>query len=156
MSAIMGLNRKMTMEMMNMIEVKTKIGTLYLEEKDCREEYDRIKVFDSLGRYFDYFCLEYIEEDGQTIDEFYEQIKRGLTEVNNVDKLLDYFGINAWTASIEWTDLLEDMYGFDGFEYRDGKIYDLSDGTEITLDVIMENEYVNKIGSTYIFVCNGL
>lgn len=156
MSVIMGLNRKMTMEMMNMIEVKTKIGTLYLEEKDCREEDDRIKVFDSLGRYFDYFCLEHIEEDGTTIDEFYEQTKRDLAEVDNIDKLLDYFGINVWTASIEWTDLLEDMYGFDGFEYRDGKIYDLSDGTEITIDVIMENEYVNKIGSTYIFVCNGL
>lgn len=156
MSVIMGLNRKMTMEMMNMIEVKTKIGTLYLEEKDCREEDDRIKVFDSLGRYFDYFCLEHIEEDGTTIDEFYEQTKRDLAEVDNIDKLLDYFGINVWTASIEWTDLLEDMYGFDGFEYRDGKIYDLSDGTGITLDVIMENEYVNKIGSTYIFVCNGL
>ena len=135
-----------------MIELKTKIGSLFCEEPNAREEKDRLKIFDSKGRYFTYFSTDYIY-DHCTIAEFITSLKVTLSKLSPVEKILDYFGIDSYSASIEWTDLLEDMYGHDGFDYKDDKIYDTASGEEITLETILNNEYVNVIGDTYIFVC---
>lgn len=136
-----------------MIELKTKIGSLYCENPNGREEDARLKIYDSKERYFDYFTIESILDTYSTVEEFIEDMKKSLAELSSAEKILDYFGVDAWTASVEWTDLLEDMYGNDGFEYKDGKIYNTKDCSEITLETILDNEYVNVIGDTYIFVC---
>lgn len=136
-----------------MIELKTKIGSLYCENPNGREEETRLKIYDSKERYFDYFTIESILDTYSTIEEFIEDMKKSLAELSSAEKILDYFGVDAWSASVEWTDLLEDMYGGDGFEYKSGKIYNTKDCSEITLETILDNEYVNIIGDTYIFVC---
>lgn len=134
-----------------MIEINTKIGSLFVEEIDKREENERIKVYDSLGRYFDYFSIEHIYEDGYTLKEFYTQLKLDLAKKESIDELLDYFEASAWTASTKWEDLLEDIY--DGYaEYHSGDWIDITDESIITEKTIMANEWVNKIGETYIFV----
>ncbi len=60
------------------------------------------------------------------------------------------FEVNYYSKSEDWTDLLE--YMFESARCVDGKWYDALDGSEITEQTIMENDYVNKVGNVYIFV----
>lgn len=134
-----------------MIEINTKIGSLFVEEIDKREENERIKVYDSLGRYFDYFSIKRIYEDGYTLKKFYTQLKLDLAKKESIDELLEYFGASAWTACTKWEDLIDDIY--DGYaEYRSGDWIDIRDDSVISEKSILKNEWVNKIGETFIFV----
>lgn len=132
-----------------MKKIETKFGILYLEEENDEREKDRIKIYDSEMRYFDYYNLEYLEE-GKTIAEFVEETAKWIESRKSLDDLLEQLGINYYTKSEDWTDLLEEMY--ESARCVDGKWYDALDGSEITEQTIMENEYVNKIGDVYIFV----
>ena len=136
-----------------MIELKTGLGPLYYEEPNAREEEDRLKIFDSQKRYFDYFSVDTILECYPTIDKFIEHIKEDLEDLRSAELILEYFGKQSWSASVEWTDLLEDIYGEDGFEFKEGKVYNTQDRSEITVKTILDNVYVNKIGDEYVFVC---
>lgn len=138
-----------------MILIKTGIGDLYCENPNEREEKDRLKIYDSKKHYFDYFTVESILDSHETIDEFIKEMQANLQKADTAEKILDYFGIDAWTASTDWTDLLEDIYVDGGYRCDvSGKIYDTSDGSEITIKTILEDEYVNIIGKTYILVCD--
>lgn len=134
-----------------MKKIETKFGILYLEEENDDREKDRIKIYDSEMRYFDYYNLEYLDED-QTITEFVKETEKWLAECKSLDDLLEGLGIDSYSTSEDWTDLLEDMYN--GAEKLvDGKWIDSTDGSEITESKVMENEWVNKVGNTYILVC---
>ncbi len=132
-----------------MKKIETVFGVLYIEEENDREETGRIKIFDSEMRYFDYYNLEYLEE-GKTITEFVEETAKWIAECKSLDNLLEELGINYYTKSEDWADLLEEM--FESARCIDGKWYDAIDGSEITEQTFMENEYVNKVGNVYIFV----
>lgn len=132
-----------------MKKIETVFGVLYIEEENNREETGRIKIFDSEMRYFDYYNLEYLEE-GKTITEFVEETAKWIAECKSLDNLLEELGINYYTKSEDWADLLEEM--FESARCIDGKWYDAIDGSEITEQTFMENEYVNKVGNVYIFV----
>ncbi len=102
-------------------------------------------------RYFDYYSLDYLEE-GVTIAEFVEEQVKWLAGRKKLDDLLEGLGIDSYSTSEDWTNLLEDMYqGRAKLVY--GKWIDETDGSEITEQVVMDNEWVNKIGNTYILVC---
>lgn len=132
-----------------MKKIETAFGILYIEEENDREETGRIKIFDSEMRYFDYYNLEYLEE-GKTITKFVEETAKWIAECKSLDCLLEELGINYYTKSEDWTDLLEEM--FESARCVDGKWYDAIDGSEITEQTVMENDYVNKVGDVYIFV----
>lgn len=132
-----------------MKKIETKFGTLYIEEENDERENGRIKIYDSENRYFDYYNLEYLEE-GKTVAEFVEETAKWIAECKSLDSLLEELGINYYSKSDDWTDLLEDMY--ESARCVDGKWYDAIDGSEITEQTIMENDYVNKVGNVYIFV----
>lgn len=134
-----------------MKKIETKFGILYLEEENDEREKDRIKIYDSEMRYFDYYNLEYIDE-GQTITEFVEETAKWIADRKSLDDLLEGLGIDSYSNSEDWTDLLEDMYNGTA-NLIDGKWIDSTDGSEITEQKVMENEWVNKIGDTYILVC---
>lgn len=134
-----------------MRKIETPFGILYIEEENDREETHRIKIYDSEMRYFDYYSLDYLEE-GVTIEEFVEEQAKWLAERKKLDDLLEGLGIDSYSTSEYWTDLLEDMYQGRA-KLIDGKWINEADGSEITERVVMENELVNKIGNTYILVC---
>ena len=134
-----------------MRKIETPFGILYIEEENDREETHRIKIYDSEMRYFDYYSLDYLEE-GVTIEEFVEEQAKWLDERKKLDDLLEGLGIDSYSTSEDWTDLLEDMYQGRA-KLIDGKWINEADGSEITERVVMENEWVNKIGNTYILVC---
>lgn len=134
-----------------MRKIETPFGILYIEEENDREETHRIKIYDSEMRYFDYYSLDYLE-DGVTIAEFVEEQVKWLAGRKKLDDLLEGLGIDSYSTSEDWTNLLEDMYqGRAKLVY--GKWIDETDGSEITEQVVMDNEWVNKIGNTYILVC---
>lgn len=135
-----------------MKKIETKFGILYLEEENDDREKDRIKIYDSEMRYFDYYNLEYLDED-QTITEFIEETAKWLAERKSLDDMLEGLGIDSYSTSEDWTDLLEDMYN-GAAKLVDGKWIDSTDGSEITESKVMENEWVNKVGNTYILVCD--
>lgn len=134
-----------------MRKIETPFGILYIEEENDREETHRIKIYDSEMRYFDYYSLDYLEE-GVTIAEFVEEQVKWLAGRKKLDDLLEGLGTDSYSTSEDWTNLLEDMYqGRAKLVY--GKWIDETDGSEITEQVVMDNEWVNKIGNTYILVC---
>ena len=63
--------------------------------------------------------------------------------------------MESYTASENWTDLLEDMYGLDNYDYDldNDKYILLSDGSEITEKRVLQDALVYKIGETYIYDC---
>lgn len=134
-----------------MKKIETLFGILYIEEENDREETHRIKIFDSEMRYFDYYSLDYLEE-GVTISSFVEEQAKWIEGRKSLDDLLEGLGIDSYSVSEDWTDLLEDMYHGDA-QLEGDKWIDKTDGSEITEQVIMENEWVNKIGNTYILIC---
>lgn len=132
-----------------MKKIETKFGVLYIEEENDEREKNRIKIYDSEMRYFDYYNLEYLEEE-KTITQFVEETAKWIEKCKSLDDLLEQLGINYYVKSVDWTDLLEEMY--ESARCVDGKWYDAIDGSEITEQTIMENDYVNKVGNEYIFV----
>lgn len=79
-----------------MKEIKTKFGKLYIEDFEydrhkpwIREEEDRIKLYDSKGRYFDYFPMT------ETVTkEEYSGYINFIETSPNIKYLLDGLGIN--------------------------------------------------------------
>ncbi len=136
-----------------MIEINTKFGVLYMEEIDQREEPGRIKLYDSQSRYFDYLPLDSISPNA--IGTYCKTVAEHLEKAETIDEILSFLWIDAYTTSESWIDLLEDIYGLDGYDYDldSDKYIDLSDGSEITEASLAEKEYVNKIGNMYILVC---
>ena len=139
------------------MKIETKYGSFYIEDEIYRQEEDRIQLFDSLGRWLDYFTIECIEETwGGSYGDFVEEIMRKAKSFDRVDEFLEYLGINSYTISENWEDLLEDMYPGEGEITYDeiAKVWKTRDGEIITEQTILNNEWVNKIGDTYIFVCD--
>ena len=121
------------------MKIDTKYGSFYIENWEGREEEDRIKLYDSLGRYLDYFSVECIEETwGGSWGDFVEEIMRSALKFTKVEEFLDYLGINSLIISTDWKDLLGEL--------------DLNKETSTREDVL-ENEWVNVIGNNYILVC---
>lgn len=137
-----------------MIEIHTNVGDLYLEERPTKQDPQFINLFDSNEKHLYRFETEKVLEN-QTIEEYVCKILEKLITVKTVEELLEYLNIYSYTTGESWIDLLEDMYGFDGYDYDfdNDKYVLLSDGSEITEQRVMENYNVNKIGATYVLDC---
>ena len=135
-----------------MKRITTKVGDLFMEAEDGREESDRIKLYDSYSRYLDYLPLESVSPY-ETVEQY---CNKRLEECDSVDEVLKYLGISSYTTGKSWTHLLEDIYSFDGYDYDSDadKYYELPSEEEITRDTVLKNECVNIIGSTYILRCD--
>ena len=139
------------------MKIETKYGSFYIEDEIYRQEEDRIQLFDSLGRWLDYFTIECIEETWNgSYSDFVEEIMRKAKSFDRVEEFLDYLGISAYTISKNWEDLLDDIYQEPGeLNYDEQtKTWKDSDGKIVNEETILENEWVNKIGEFYILVCD--
>lgn len=141
-----------------MRELTTKFGTLYIEEpSDIRPDDDRYVIEDSLHRWFDYFAVETVEETWGDYETFYKELKEKLATLETPQEILDYLGIDAWTVSKDWKDLLDDAYGRDEYfwdEKTQNYYTEMEDGTRITItkETLLDNEFVNVIGDFYIWI----
>lgn len=124
--------------------IKTKFGTLYVENFKEREEKDRIKIFDSQKRYLDYFSIEYLEEYSkinnctkcQQLNKYFD----GLKQCSEIKNALHYLGVSYQEVSSDWTAIANLLEEITGYEYK-------------TEEQLMSNEWVNKIGKYYILIC---
>lgn len=138
-----------------MIRITTKVGDLFMEAENEREESDRIKLYDSYSRYLEYLPLESVSPY-ETVAQYCNKVIRRLEECDSVDEILKYLGISSYTTGQSWTHLLEDIYSFDGYDYDSeaDRYYELPSGEEITRFTVLANDCVNIIGSTYVLRCN--
>lgn len=126
--------------MQSLRKIETKAGNLYIEKIGEQEENERIKIYDSTGRYLDYFSTESIEETAEvneiTFEKQYEEFICMIAKCKTAEEILDQLGINY--------DILET----DRAEFCKKFIEYVADDDSN----IEDNEYVNIIGNTYILV----
>lgn len=138
-----------------MRELKTRFGTLYIEEPtDNRADKDRYVIYDSEYHWFDYFTVECVEETWDDYETFYKEITERFANYESLEKLLDDLGINYDSIEKDWTKTIPFLYGCFYYEKDDcfyTKYEDKYD-SEITKDNIIENEWINKIGDYYILI----
>lgn len=117
--------------------INKNFGHFYIEELNNREEQDRVKIYDSEMNYLDYLPLH--EDDDETIDQQYNRYVAKLESFETIEEMLEWLVLD---------------YEFVGF--KDETIAYLHD--ELNWDLPSEkynpldNEWVNRIGNTYIVV----
>lgn len=141
--------------------INTKFGTIYIEDLEYdrhrpawREEEDRIKVFDSNENYMDHWTIECLEEfarsDNKTLEEVYQDVIHKYEEADNLDEICP--DIRFATDDLEKFVLFMSVDGY--LEVRESKIIDaiFDDDQEELKRFITDNEFVNKIGDTYLLI----
>lgn len=118
--------------------INKNFGHFYIEELNGREEQNRIKIYDSEMNYLDYLPLD-ADDDDKTIAQRYEKYVAKLESFEIIEEMLDWLALD---------------YEFVGF--KDDTIAYLHN--ELNWDLPSEeynpldNEWVNRIGNTYIVV----
>lgn len=128
-----------------LLPIKTSYGTLYIEDLNAqREEEERVKLFDSDKRYLDYFDVDFLQHCAKIANKSSTEILNGyintIKKCNSVEELCDYLLIKPFIITTSLEELLNSLN-----EMCSVNDY-CSEGDALT------NEYVNKIGNTYILV----
>ena len=124
---------------MRKINNKNINGKFYIENFDEREEQDRIKIYDSDENYLDYLPLEQIDVDDAPIEEQYNNYVEMLESFKTIEELMDWLVCDCeFIGNKDRT-----------IEYLHKELnWDLPSENYNPLD----NEWVNRIGDTYIVV----
>lgn len=144
-------NDKSWNERFDLVELSLKFGRVFIENPNSLEERDRIKIYDSRKRYLEYLPLCSV---CVPIEDYFDTVVEAFKRMNSMDEFLDYIGVDSRTVSDKWSNLLEDIYGVDGYSYNpnNDKYYCLDNGRQITEKTLLENEYVNFIGNQYVLI----
>lgn len=126
-------------------EVKTKFGSVYIEELRCkREEEDRIKIFDTNKDYMSYFDVESLQNCA-------DEMKHSLnweywTRIDNLMKAEHIEDLASLIYSEKILGIVDKWY--DGAKLLE---LDLSNVPQAS-EEFFSNEYVNRIGDYYIIL----
>ena len=115
-------------------EIKTPIGTIYIEHFSYREEDDRIKIYDSDKKYIDYISSETIT-DGFELNKYIEILKK----YSNIEELLNHIVFMWDEYSVDWEVIADRLV-----ERKEHQINSVGE--------LLENEWVNRIGDYYILM----
>ena len=144
-----------------MKQINTKFGTIYIEDLEYdhhnpagREEVDRIKVFDSLGRYLDYWTIEYLEDcvevDGVSMKQAYQDIIDRYGYVDNLGDLCPE--IRYATNDVEKMALfMQADYDLD-IERQELIAMIFTKNHKGIEELVLANDFINKIGDWYILI----
>ena len=115
------------------------LGDFYIEELENREEQDRVKLYDSDEKYLDYLPLERCDDTDPTFEEQYDGYVKILESFETVPDLMDWLVCDCeFIGNKDRT-----------IEYLHEELnWDLPSENYNPLD----NEWVNRIGDTYIVV----
>lgn len=124
---------------MRKINNKNINGKFYIENFDEREERDRIKIYDSDENYLDYLPLDQIDVDDTPIEEQYNNYIEMLEQFKTIEEMMDWLVCDCeFIGNKDQT-----------IEYLHKELnWDLPSENYNPLD----NEWVNRIGDTYIVV----
>ena len=115
---------------------------IYIEkwEPECREEEERIKLYDSDGKYLDYFSTESIYETsltkGISPEDYYLEICSDISNLSSVEELADYLYLAYEIITKDTLDIALILI--------DQNVDDDSP--------LEENEWVNHIGDYWILI----
>lgn len=115
------------------------LGDFYIEEFDKREEQDRVKLCDSDFNYLDYLPLERYDDTDPTFEGQYDEYVKVLEQFKTVSELMDWLVcdcdfIGSKDETIEFLHK-ELNWELPSEEYNP-----------------LDNEWVNRIGNTYIVI----
>lgn len=119
---------------MRKINNKNINGNFFIENFDEREEKDRVKIYDSDENYLDYLPLE---EDDTPIEEQYNNYIEMLESFKTIEEMMDWL-----VCDCEFIGKKSEAIKYVLTEWN------LPDEETDPLD----NEWVNRIGDTYIIV----
>ncbi len=124
---------------MRKINNKNINGNFFIENFDEREEQDRIKIYDSNKNYLDYLPLDQIDVNDTPIEEQYNNYVEMLESFKTIEEMMDWLVCDCeFIGDKDRT-----------IEYLHKELnWDLPSKDYNPLD----NEWVNRIGDTYIVV----
>ena len=122
---------------MRKINNKNINGNFFIENFDEREEQDRIKIYDSDKNYLDYLPLDQIDVDDTPIEEQYNNYIEMLESFKTIEEMMDWL-----VCDCEFIGKKSEAIKYVLTEWN------LPDEETDPLD----NEWVNRIGDTYIIV----
>ena len=125
-------------------EIKTKFGSIYMEQLGEQEEKERIKIYDSLQRYLTYIGVYLFEEiakdSGTTAESILRDWCKNLINYKTIQELIDVLiGSDCELITTNWNEAVNVA-----FDNPDPKDY-----FKLT---IFEADYINKIGDYYIVI----
>lgn len=123
--------------MLKLINNKNINGKFYIENFDEREEQDRIKIYDSDENYLDYLPLDQIDVNDTPIEEQYNNYIEMLESFKTIEEMMDWL-----VCDCEFIGKKSEAIKYVLTEWN------LPDEETDPLD----NEWVNRIGDTYIIV----
>lgn len=136
-----------------MITITTKVGVLYIEAENEREESDRIKLYDSHSRYLEFLPLESVSEY-ETIAQYCNKVIRRLEECETVEDILNYLGVRFYKIGKTWIDIVDDLFGKDYYyDPETDKCIEVHGVEERTKQSVLDNEFVNIIGDMFVLNC---
>ncbi len=125
--------------MLKLINNKNINGNFFIENFDEREEKDRVKIYDSDENYLDYLPLDQIDVDDTPIEEQYNNYVEMLESLKTIEEMLDWL-----VCDCEFIGDKDQTIKYLHEELN----WDLPSKDYNPLD----NEWVNRIGDTYIVV----
>lgn len=125
--------------MLKLINNKNINGKFYIENFDEREEEDRVKIYDSDENYLDYLPLDQIDVGDTPIEEQYNNYVEMLESFKTIEELMDWL-----VCDCEFIGNKDQTIKYLHKELN----WDLPSKDYNPLD----NEWVNRIGDTYIIV----
>ena len=131
-----------------MKEIITPFGIIYIEELNPakREEEERIKVYDTLGKYIDYHPAEFFNNNTYGYNNLCEHYK-------NVESIHNIFPNNIILATKSWTEMYIYMLANDYFDEEDKQKMSHSILKEdLTDDILISHDYINVVGEFYILI----
>ena len=123
--------------MLKLINNKNINGNFFIENFDEREEKDRVKIYDSDENYLDYLPLDQIDVDDTPIEEQYNNYVEMLESFKTIEEMMDWL-----VCDCEFIGKKSEAIKYVLTEWN------LPDEETDPLD----NEWVNRIGDTYIIV----
>ena len=123
--------------MLKLINNKNINGNFFIENFDEREEQDRIKIYDSDKNYLDYLPLDQIDVNDTPIEEQYNNYIEMLESFKTIEEMMDWL-----VCDCEFIGKKSEAIKYVLTEWN------LPDEETDPLD----NEWVNRIGDTYIIV----
>jgi hypothetical protein len=124
-------------------EIKTPIGTIYIEHFSQSEEDEKIKIYDSNKEYLDYISMDTIidwsEEYHCSCVTIFEEYIKYLEKCSTVEKLFEGLGIKCVEYSVEWKVVADKLV--EDSEHQINSVMEL-----------LDNDFVNQIGDYYIYI----
>lgn len=127
----------------NLRDIKTPIGTIYIEHFSQREEDERIKIYDSNKEYLDYISMDTIidwaEDHCCDYITIFEEYIKCFEKCTNVEKLFGRLGIKYIEYSVEWKIVADKLV--EDSEHQINSVMEL-----------LDNDFINQIGDYYIYI----